>query len=133
MASRIGFMFDEKRSGAGTWCKRNREIDLRLVNALLNGRYIIPVLVTLFAAVATIYALLLAATYIGLPGSLVGAALGVIIVLLRFETRITAAIDAANNLDDQKSPTKISSNVTVRENLLTPEELDALREIGSDS
>ena len=116
--------------GQGHGANFNREIDLRqLVNALQNGRYIIPVLVTLFAAVATIYALLLAATYIGLPGSLVGAALGVIIVLLRFETRIAAA----NNLDDQKSPTKISSNVAVRENLLTPEELDALREIGSDS
>lgn len=116
--------------GQGHGANFNREIDLRqLVNALLNGRYIIPVLVTLFAAVATIYALLLAATYIGLPGSLVGAALGVIIVLLRFETRIAAA----NNLDDQKSPTKIPSNVAVRENLLTPEELDALREIGSDS
>jgi hypothetical protein len=116
--------------GQGHGANFNHGIDLRqLVNALLNGRYIIPVLVTLFAAVATIYALLLAATYIGLPGSLVGAALGVIIVLLRFETRIAAA----NNLDDQKSPTKISSNVTVRENLLTPEELDALREIGSDS
>jgi hypothetical protein len=116
--------------GQGHGANFNHGIDLRqLVNALLNGRYIIPVLVTLFAAVATIYALLLAATYIGLPGSLVGAALGVIIVLLRFETRIAAA----NNLDDQKSPTKISSNVAVRENLLTPEELDALREIGSDS
>jgi hypothetical protein len=116
--------------GQGHGANFNHGIDLRqLVNALLNGRYIIPVLVTLFAAVATIYALLLAATYIGLPGSLVGAALGVIIVLLRFETRIAAA----NNLDDQKSPTKIPSNVAVRENLLTPEELDALREIGSDS
>ena len=116
--------------GQGHGANFNHGIDLRqLVNALLNGRYIIPVLVTLFAAVATIYALLLAVTYIGLPGSLVGAALGVIIVLLRFETRIAAA----NNLDDQKSPTKISSNVAVRENLLTPEELDALREIGSDS
>ena len=116
--------------GQGHGANFNHGIDLRqLVNALLNGRYIIPVLVTLFAAVATIYALLLAATYIGLPGSLVGAALGLIIVLLRFETRIAAA----NNLDDQKSPTKISSNVAVRENLLTPEELDALREIGSDS
>ena len=116
--------------GQGHGANFNHGLDLRqLVNALLNGRYIIPVLVTLFAAVATIYALLLAATYIGLPGSLVGAALGVIIVLLRFETRIAAA----NNLDDQKSPTKISSNVAVRENLLTPEELDALREIGSDS
>lgn len=116
--------------GQGHGANFNHGIDLRqLVNAFLNGRYIIPVLVTLFAAVATIYALLLAATYIGLPGSLVGAALGVIIVLLRFETRIAAA----NNLDDQKSPTKISSNVAVRENLLTPEELDALREIGSDS
>ncbi len=119
--------------GQGHGANVNREIDLRLVNALLNRRYIIPVLVTLFAAVGTIYAILLAATYIGLSGSLVGAALGVIIVLLRFETRSTAAIDAANNLDDQKSPTKISSNVTVRENLLTPEELDALMEIGSDS
>ena len=116
--------------GQGHGANFNHGIDLRqLVNALLNGRYIIPVLVTLFAAVATIYALLLAATYIGLPGSLVGAALGVIIMLLRFETRIAAA----NNLDDQKSPTKIPSNVAVRENLLTPEELDALREIGSDS
>ena len=116
--------------GQGHGANFNHGIDLRqLVNALLNGRYIIPVLVTLFAAVATIYALFLAVTYIGLPGSLVGAALGLIIVLLRFETRIAAA----NNLDDQKSPTKISSNVTVRENLLTPEELDALREIGSDS
>ena len=116
--------------GQGHGANFNHGIDLRqLVNALLNGRYIIPVLVTLFAAVATIYALFLAVTYIGLPGSLVGAALGVIIVLLRFETRIAAA----NNLDYQKSPTKISSNVTVRENLLTPEELDALREIGSDS
>jgi len=54
-------------------------------------------------------------------------------VLIRFETRITAAIDAANNLDYQKSPAKISSNVTVRDNQLTPEELDALREIFSDS
>ena len=116
--------------GQGHGANFNHGIDLRqLVNAFLNGRYIIPVLVTLLAAVATIYVLLLAATYIGLPGSLVGAALGVIIVLLRFETRIAAA----NNLDDQKSPTKISSNVAVRENLLTPEELDALREIGSDS
>ena len=116
--------------GQGHGANFNHGIDLRqLVNALLNGRYIISVLVTLFAAVATIYALLLAAAYIGLPGSLVGAALGVIIVLLRFETRIAAA----NNLDDQKSPTKIPSNVAVRENLLTPEELDALREIGSDS
>ena len=116
--------------GQGHGANFNHGIDLRqLVNALLNGRYIIPVLVTLFAAVATIYALFLAVTYIGLPGSLVGAALGVIIVLLRFETRIAAA----NNLDDQKSPTKIPSNVAVRENLLTPEELDALREIGSDS
>ena len=116
--------------GQGHGANFNHGIDLRqLVNALLNGRYIIPVLVTLFAAVATIYALLVAATYIGLPGSLLVAALGVIIVLLRFETRIAAA----NNLDDQKSPTKISSNVAVRENLLTPEELDALREIGSDS
>ena len=116
--------------GQGHGANFNHGIDLhQLVNALLNGRYIIPVLVTLFAAVATIYALFLAVTYIGLPGSLVGAALGVIIVLLRFETRIAAA----NNLDDQKSPTKIPSNVAVRENLLTPEELDALREIGSDS
>ena len=116
--------------GQGHGANFNHGIDLRqLVNALLNGRYIIPVLVTLFAAVATIYALFLAVTYIGLPGSLVGAALGLIIVLLRFETRIAAA----NNLDDQKSPTKIPSNVAVRENLLTPEELDALREIGSDS
>ena len=116
--------------GQGHGANFNHGIDLRqLVNAPLNGRYIISVLVTLFAAVATIYALFLAVTYIGLPGSLVGAALGVIIVLLRFETRIAAA----NNLDDQKSPTKIPSNVAVRENLLTPEELDALREIGSDS
>jgi hypothetical protein len=106
--------------GQGHGANFNHGIDLRqLVNALLNGRYIIPVLVTLFAAVATIYALFLAVTYIGLPGSLVGAALGLIIVLLRFETRIAAEIAA--------------SNVTVRENLLTPEELDALREIGSDS
>ena len=119
--------------GQGHGANFNREIYLRLVNALLNGRYIIPVLVTLIAAVASIYALLAAATYIGLPGSLVGAALGVIIVLVRFETRITAAIDAANNLDYQKSPAKISSNVTVRDNQLTPEELDALREIFSDS
>jgi hypothetical protein len=119
--------------GQGHGANFNREIYLRLVNALLNGRYIIPVLVTLIAAVAIIYALLAAATYIGLPGSLVGAALGVIIVLIRFETRITAAIDAANNLDYQKSPAKISSNVTVRDNQLTPEELDALREIFSDS
>ena len=120
--------------GQGHGANFNHGIDLRqLVNAFLNGCYIIPVLVTLFAAVATIYALFLAVTYIGLPGSLVGAALGVIIVLLRFETRIAAEIAAANNLDYQKSPTKISSNVTVRENLLTPEELDALREIGSDS
>ena len=124
-------MKNDQGQGHGT--NFNREIDLRLVNVLLNGRYIIPVLVTLFGAVATIYALLLAATYIGLPGSLVVAALGVIIVLLRFETRITAAIDTAKNLDYQKSPTKILSNVTVRDNLLTPEELDALREIGSDS
>jgi hypothetical protein len=119
--------------GQGHGANFNREIYLRLVNALLNGRYIIPVLVTLIAAVAIIYALLAAATYIGLPGSLVGAALGIIIVLIRFETRITAAIDAANNLDYQKSPAKISSNVTVRDNQLTPEELDALREIFSDS
>ena len=119
--------------GQGHGANFNREIYLRLVNALLNGRYIIPVLVTLIAAVASIYALLAAATYIGLPGSLVGAALGVIIVLIRFETRITAAIDAANDLDYQKSPAKISSNVTVRDNQLTPEELDALREIFSDS
>ena len=119
--------------GQGHGANFNREIYLRLVNALLNGRYIIPVLVTLIAAVAIIYALLAAATYIGLPGSLVGAALGVIIVLVRFETRITAAIDAANNLDYQKSPAKISSNVTVRDNQLTPEELDSLREIFSDS
>ena len=119
--------------GQGHGANFNREIYLRLVNALLNGRYIIPVLVTLIAAVAIIYALLAAATYIGLPGSLVGAALGVIIVLIRFETRITAAIDAANNLDYQKSPAKISSNVTVRDNQLTPEELDSLREIFSDS
>ena len=104
-----------------------------MVNAILSGRYIIPVLVTLFAAVATIYALLLAAIHIGLPVSLIGAALGVIIVLLHFERRIAAEIDAANNLDYQESPTKTSSNVAVRENLLTPEELDALREIGSDS
>lgn len=124
-------MKNDQGQGHGT--NFNREIDLRLVNVLLNGRYIIPVLVTLFGAVATIYALLLAATYIGLLGSLVGAALSVIIVLLRFETRIIAAIDTAKNLDYQKSPTKISSNVTVRDNLLTPEELDALREIGSDS
>lgn len=124
-------MKNDQGQGHGT--NFNREIDLRLVNVLLNGRYIIPVLVTLFGAVATIYALLLAATYIGLLGSLVGAALSVIIVLLRFETRITAAIDTAKNLDYQKSPTKILSNVTVRDNLLTPEELDALREIGSDS
>ena len=116
--------------GQGHGANFNHGLDLRqLVNALLNGRYIIPVLVTLFAAVATIYALLVAATYIGLPGSLLVAALGVIIVLLRFETRIAAA----NTLDDQKSPPKIPSNVAVRENLLTPEELDALREIGSDS
>ena len=119
--------------GQGHGANFNREIDLRLVNALLNRRYIIPVLVTLFAAVAASYTLFLAVTYIGLSGSLVGAALGLIIVLLRFETRIAAEIAAANNLDYQKSPTKISSNVTVRENLLTPEELDALREIGSDS
>ena len=119
--------------GQGHGANFNREIYLRLVNALLNGRYIIPVLVTLIAAVASIYALLAAATYIGLPGSLVGAALGIIIVLIRFETRITAAIDAANDLDYQKSPAKISSNVTVRDNQLTPEELDSLREIFSDS
>ena len=119
--------------GQGHGANFNREIYLRLVNALLNGRYIIPVLVTLIAAVASIYALLAAATYIGLPGSLVGAALGIIIVLIRFETRITAAIDAANNLDYQKSPAKISSNVTVRDNQLTSEELDSLREIFSDS
>ena len=116
--------------GQGHGANFNHGIDLRqLVNARLNGRYIIPILVTLFAAVAASYTLFLAVTYIGLSGSLVGAALGLIIVLLRFETRIAAA----NNLDDQKSPTKIPSNVTVRENLLTPEELDALREIGSDS
>ena len=120
--------------GQGHGANFNREIDLRqLVNALLNGRYIIPVLVTLFAAVATIYALFLAVTYIGLPGSLVGAALGLIIVLLRFGTRIATEVAKAKNRDYQKLPTKVSSNVTVRENLLTPEELDALREIGSDS
>jgi hypothetical protein len=125
---------NDQGQGQGHGANFNHGLDLRqLVNVLLNGRYIIPVLVTLFAAVATIYALLVAATYIGLPGSLLVAALGVIIVLLRFETRITVEIAAANNLDYQKSPIKISSNGTARENLLTPEELDALREIGSDS
>jgi hypothetical protein len=120
--------------GQGHGANFNHGIDLRqLVNARLNGRYIIPILVTLFAAVAASYTLFLAVTYIGLSGSLLVAALGVIIVLLRFETRITVEIAAANNLDYQKSPTKIPSNVTARENLLTPEELDALREIGSDS
>jgi hypothetical protein len=54
-------------------------------------------------------------------------------VLLRFGTRIATEVAKAKNRDYQKSPTKISSNVTVRDNLLTPEELDALREIGSDS
>tara|TARA_B100000795_G_C22700342_1_gene399388 strand:- start:521 stop:727 length:207 start_codon:yes stop_codon:yes gene_type:complete len=58
---------------------------------------------------------------------------GVRIVLLRFGTRIATEVAKAKNRDYQKSPTKISSNVTVRDNLLTPEELDALREIGSDS
>jgi hypothetical protein len=77
--------------------------------------------------------LLLAAIYIGLPLSLLGAGLGVIIVLLHLERRIAAEIDGANNFYYQESPTKTSSNVAVRENLLTPEEVDALREIGSDS
>ena len=112
--------------GQGHDTNFNREIDLRLVNVLLNGRYIIPVLVTLFAAVATIYALLLVATYIGLPGSLVGAALGVIIVLLRFETPIATEVATANNRGYQKLPTKIWANMADRKNLLTPEELNAL-------
>jgi len=120
--------------GQGHGAKFNREINLRqLVNAILSVRYVIPVLVTLFAAVATIYVLLLAAIYIGLPLSLLGAGLGVIIVLLHLERRIAAEIDGANNIYYQESPTKTSSNVAVRENLLTPEEVDALREIGSDS
>ena len=120
--------------GQGHGAKFNREINLRqLVNAILSVRYVIPVLVTLFAAVATIYVLLLAAIYIGLPLSLLGAGLGVIIVLLNLERRIAAEIDGANNFYCQESPTKTSSNVAVRENLLTPEEVDALREIGSDS
>lgn len=120
--------------GQGHGAKFNREINLRqLVNAKLSARYVIPVLVTLFAAVATIYVLLLAAIYIGLPLSLLGAGLGVIIVLLHLERGIAAEIDGANNFYYQESPTKTSSNVAVRENLLTPEEVDALREIGSDS
>ena len=107
--------------GQGHGANFNHGIDLRqLVNALLNGRYIIPVLVTLFAAVATIYTLLLAATYIGLPGSLVGAALGVIIVLLRFGTRIATEVAKAKNRDYQKLPTKICANIADRKNLLTP-------------
>ena len=120
--------------GQGHGAKFNRAINLRqLVNAKLSARYVIPVLVTLFAAVATIYVLLLAAIYIGLPLSLLGAGLGVIIVLLHLERRIAAEIDGANNFYYQESPTMTSSNVAVRENLLTPEEVDALREIGSDS
>ena len=107
--------------GQGHGANFNHGIDLRqLVNAFLNGCYIIPVLVTLFAAVATIYVLLLAATYIGLPGSLVGAALGVIIVLLRFGTRIATEVAKAKNRDYQKLPTKICANIADRKNLLTP-------------
>ena len=66
-------------------------------------------------------------------GILLGGMLGVMIVLLRFGTRTATEVTAANNRDYQKLPTKTWVNMADRKNLLTPEELDALMEIGSGS
>jgi tyrosine-protein kinase Etk/Wzc len=66
-------------------------------------------------------------------GILLGGMLGVMIVLLRFGTRTATEVTAANNSDYQKLPTKTWANMADRKNLLTPEELDALMEIGSGS
>ena len=66
-------------------------------------------------------------------GILLGGMLGVMIVLLRFGTRTATEVTLANNSDYQKLPTKTWANMADRKNLLTPEELDALMEIGSGS
>jgi len=66
-------------------------------------------------------------------GILLGGMLGVIMVLLRFGTRTATEVTLANNSDYQKLPTKTWANMADRKNLLTPEELDALMEIGSGS
>jgi hypothetical protein len=56
--------------------------------------------------------------------------LGVRIVLLRSRTSIATEVAAANNRGYQQLPTKIWAHMADRKNLLTPEELDALRETG---
>jgi tyrosine-protein kinase Etk/Wzc len=66
-------------------------------------------------------------------GILLGGMLGVMIVLLRFGTRTATEVTVANNRDYQKLPTKTWANMADRKNLITPEELDALMEIGSGS
>jgi hypothetical protein len=66
---------------------------------------------------------------IAIFGTLLSGVLGVMIVLLRFDTRIAAE----NNRDYQKLPTKILAKMADRKNLLTLEELYVLREIGSGS
>ena len=66
-------------------------------------------------------------------GILLGGILGVMIVLLRYGTRTATEVAAANNRDYQKLPTKTCANMADRKNLLTPEEHDALMEIGSGS
>ena len=70
---------------------------------------------------------------VAILGTLLGGILGVMLVLLRFGIRIDAEVAGANNRDYQKLPTKIPANMADRNNLLTPEELDALMEIGSGS
>ena len=70
---------------------------------------------------------------VAILGTLLGGVLGVMLVLLRFGIRIDAEVAGANNRDYQKLPTKIPANMADRNNLLTPEELDALMEIGSGS
>lgn len=118
----------------GHGVKSNHEIHLRqLLNVRLNRRYIIAVLVTVLAAVAIIYALILAPIYIAFFGSLLGAVVGVMILFLCVGTRSAVKIAAANNRDYQTSPTKISTSLADRGNLLTPEELDALSKISSGS
>ena len=66
-------------------------------------------------------------------GILLGGILGVMIVLLRYRTRTATVVAAANNRDYQKLPTKTCANMADRKNPLTPEEHDALMEIGSGS
>ena len=122
------------KNDQGHGVESNHEINLRqLLNVLLNRRYIIAVLATVLAAAAIIHALILAPIYIAFFGLLLGVVVGVMIVFLCVDTRSAVKIDAVNNRDYQTSPTKISTSLAVRGNLLTPEELDALQEIGLDS